>query len=120
MDHLLWSMAVEAAAETAAAATPSGTHREAMEAKTGHLERRLEKLTLVCQALWTLLRERTGVTDEDLAHRVREIDLTDGRLDGRMAPAFTCERCGRVTARRHGRCLYCEAPRQGNSPFEGV
>ncbi len=120
MDALLWGTAIEAAACAAGELTPAGTRPEAAEDRAVRLERRLEKLTLVCQALFTLVRDRAGITEDDLARRVREIDLTDGRLDGRMAPAFTCGACGRVTSRRHGRCLYCGAPRKEGTAFESV
>jgi hypothetical protein len=118
MDSLLWGMAAGAVADGRSQATPSGARGEATESRVRDLERRLEKLALVCQALWSLVRDRQGVTDDDLARRVRELDLTDGRLDGRLAPAITCGTCGRVTARRREKCLYCGAPREGASAFE--
>jgi hypothetical protein len=62
------------------------------------LERVIESLTLTCQAMWELLRERTQLTDEMLLERMQEVDLRDGQRDGRIRAAtstcprmFTCE-----------------------------
>jgi len=84
------------------------------------LEARLDRLALVTEALWTLLRERVGMTDEELIARVREVDLSDGVLDGKVKhPASTCPGCGRTLSRRHVRCIYCGAEAR-RLPFEGV
>lgn len=82
------------------------------------LEQRVESLLLVNMAMWSILKERLGVTDEQLAARVKEIDLKDGRLDGRVgAPPATaspaagdvirCTACNRAMSARHKVCMYC-------------
>jgi len=69
---------------------------------------RLDRMLLVCEALWTLLRDRLGVTDVELVDRINEIDLSDGRLDGKVRKsAVTCPGCGRTIARRFPKCMYC-------------
>lgn len=119
MDPIVWG-SVHAVANAASQLAPSGSPREATEARIDFLERRLEKLTMLCQGLWTLVKDRTGATEDDLARRVQEIDLSDGKLDGRVAASFVCAKCNRRTGRRHERCLYCETPRKGASPFDSV
>jgi len=47
----------------------------------------LERTVMVCEAMWTILRDKLGVTDEELIARVNEIDLTDGKLDGKVRKA---------------------------------
>jgi hypothetical protein len=120
MDRYLWRIGAEAAAQSAGEAAAAGTRAEALRDENRRLERRLDKLTLVCQALYTLLRERAGITDDDLSRRIEELDLSDGRLDGRAAPAVRWGKCGRNSSRRHEACLYCGTPRMGVSPFERV
>jgi hypothetical protein len=87
-----------------------------------NLEDRVDRLTLVCSALWSLLRERNGLTEEELMERVKEIDLADGRLDGKAPrqPPATCGACGRTFAARHARCLWCGAERAQGSAFDRV
>jgi len=85
------------------------------------LQRRLEKLTLVNMAMWSLLQERTGLTEDDLIERVRQIDLSDGRADGKVRKEVArCGQCGRVMSRRHQDCMYCGAQNLEYGAFDGV
>lgn len=121
MSDLFWvHAAADGVADGMGRLTAGGTGAEALRDQNARLERRLERLTLLCQAMWTLVRDRNGVSEDDLARRVQELDLKDGKLDGRLAPGVACAACGRVSSRRHPRCLYCEAPRKGASTFDTV
>ena len=85
------------------------------------LERRLEKLSLICRAMWTLIQERTHISEKELSHRTTEIDLLDGRADGRVSvPARECTTCRRIIAPRHDRCFYCGGKKLVDSVFETV
>jgi ribosomal protein S27AE len=84
-------------------------------------EERLAKLTLVCAAMWTLLRDRTELTEEDLAQAVRELDLKDGVEDGKVTQTIVkCPKCGRTMHPRHHRCLYCGTEGLKETAFDGV
>lgn len=85
------------------------------------LERRLEKLTLISRAMWSILQDRFGVTDEHLSDKVTEIDLLDGELDGQVKkqPA-DCASCGRKISKRHVRCMYCGSEKLSDSEFDRV
>lgn len=85
------------------------------------LQRRIDKLALVCNALWSLVQEKTGLTEQDLLQRVEQLDLTDGRADGRLTKEVSrCGNCGRVMSRRHIRCLYCGGDRLTATAFDPV
>ena len=72
------------------------------------LESSLHRMALVSQALWELLRTRLDLTEDELIAAIKEIDLRDGKLDGRMsAQNSTCPSCKRVVSGRHARCIYC-------------
>ena len=61
------------------------------------LERRTDILLLTCQAMWELLREQTGIDEGALLKKIQEVDLRDGKLDGRMGSSVvTCSKCGRT------------------------
>ena len=82
----------------------------AAQAAAGPLDEQLGRLTLACTAMWTLLRQRLGVTDQELLEAIQEVDLRDGVLDGQYKPpALACPRCGRRNNHRRGTCMYCEA-----------
>ncbi|MBI1374451.1 MAG: hypothetical protein GC159_17175 [Phycisphaera sp.] len=95
--------------------------REAASAKTDvtFLEHEVDRLSLISEALWTILKQRLDLTDEDLTKMITEIDMADGKLDGKKAKGGPrmCSGCGRPNARRHVRCMYCgELMKSG--PFE--
>ncbi|MBL8765854.1 MAG: hypothetical protein JNL94_00720 [Planctomycetes bacterium] len=70
----------------------------------------VDRLQMLCEGMWTLLKAKTDVSDADLAKLVEQIDLRDGKLDGRVAPktgVTSCSSCGRTVSVRTGACLYC-------------
>lgn len=72
------------------------------------LDDRIDRLALINMALWSLLQERTGLTEEDLANRVQELDLADGQVDGKVGgQVVQCPQCGRTLSQKHQKCLYC-------------
>jgi len=72
---------------------------------------------MLCEAIWTLASEKLGLTDDDLVARINEIDMRDGKLDGRVHTApDACAKCGRTSAKRFDRCMYCGEPR-GKKPL---
>ncbi|MEO8494248.1 MAG: hypothetical protein ABI614_04205 [Planctomycetota bacterium] len=68
----------------------------------------IDTLALSCAAMWELLSERLGVTEQELLAKIEEIDLRDGKLDGKIATAkLDCPACARSNNAKRGRCLYC-------------
>jgi hypothetical protein len=80
--------------------------------KIAHLEGQVERLLLVTEALWTILKEQHGFDEQDLLRRIVQIDLKDGRLDGRVAasPPEACPKCQRPVSRKSVRCMFCGEP----------
>ena len=72
------------------------------------LQHEVQRLQLLNQALWELIRERAGLTDADLEQKANEVDMRDGVQNGRMTEtALRCHNCGRVSSSKHWKCLYC-------------
>ena len=97
-------------------------HRAASQVQTKNeeIEFDIGKLFLITHALWTILQEEHGYTDEKLVQRVAELDLLDGKLDGRLVknPKRTdCPKCGRKMPARRNTCMYCGTP-QAIMPFD--
>ena len=85
------------------------------------LEDRIDRLSLVCMAMWSLLQDKTNLTEEDLMARVKALDLMDGVEDGKATRTVSkCTKCNRVMAARHQRCLYCGAEKLTTSAFDTV
>jgi hypothetical protein len=103
------------------AAQDSGRKATDFQERVRLLEDSVARLALVNAAMWSLLKDRTGLTDAALTARVRDIDLRDGVEDGKITPDVrACPKCGRTLATRHRRCIYCGAERVGGSPFQGI
>jgi len=82
------------------------------------LEDKIASLALACQSLWEIVRENTGITQDQLLAKMEEIDLRDGRADGKLSPTMEkCSRCGRKTNRRRRVCLYCGAANETDEIF---
>jgi len=91
-------------------AEATDARREARRAQSEatELNARLDRLAMTCEALWTILREKLGLSEEDLVDRVVQIDLSDGKLDGKVSrSAVSCPKCGRTIGRRFPNCMYC-------------
>ena len=85
--------------------------------ETERLSATVERLRLAMAAMWELTRERHGLSDRELLDRIREIDLRDGVLDGRMkATPRECPGCQRVNKASRQACLYCGAPLTPTTP----
>ena len=82
------------------------------------LENKVDSLALACQSLWEIIQDTTGITQEQLEAKMEEIDLRDGKKDGRLSQtADTCQQCGRKTSRRRPICLYCGASNDNGELF---
>ena len=109
------------AGEAEAAARRSEYTAAEAEREVRALTERLDKLILINMSMWSLLQERTGVTEEQLMERVQEIDMRDGVLDGKITRMLQkCTQCGRTTSRRHRRCLFCGGTDLKETAFDGV
>ena len=65
---------------------------------------------MVVQAMWELMKEKAGLSDSDLEAKVREIDMRDGKLDGRdmtQTGPQTCRQCGRTILSGQLQCTWC-------------
>ena len=91
-------------------------HESAISASKA--QKNTERLYMVVQAMWELLREKVGLTDTDLEAKIHEIDLRDGRLDGKNAnqtAAHACRKCGRTILSGQSVCSWCGAQFEGGA-----
>lgn len=72
------------------------------------LQANLQKAMMINEALWELIRENHGLTENDLHAKIYEIDMRDGTLDGKnQRKAQQCPECKRMVSPRHPACIYC-------------
>ena len=77
------------------------------------LRHEVDRLYLVTEALWRLLKDEHGYADASLAQLVAAIGAEHARErsnpEGRPQPP--CEKCGRQLGRRQPKCIWCGAER---------
>ena len=78
------------------------------ESSIRSLKANMERMMLICEALWELLRDKHGYTEQQLQSKIYEIDMRDGTLDGKnQRKAVECPDCGHMVSSRHPACIYC-------------
>ena len=86
-------------------------------ADIGALERKIDRLALLNQAMWSLVKEQTSLTEADLIEQIKRLDMLDGRLDGKVAETKKCNSCGTVLAASAHSCYGCGAESPVSSAF---
>ena len=115
---MLWDMIQQSQIHDAQSSTADALRRtDQVRREVDRSQATIDALALSCAAMWELLSERLGVTEQELVAKIEEIDMRDGKLDGKIASAKQqCPGCGRSNNSKRSRCLYCgtNLPR---SPF---
>ncbi len=118
---LVAARAQQVAADAQSKASHGAREGTAANRRVWNLEDRLDKLLLVNMAMWELLKDRTELTEEDLLAKVQEVDLRDGRADGKISKTVAkCPKCGRTMSPRHKKCFYCGASKLNVGAFDAA
>lgn len=88
---------------------------EDVDADLMQLEMRFERLNLMANAIWKIVKQKTGATDADLRELIEQLDMQDGYRDGRVrqemkAEKIPCSGCPRRIAQTSMICHYCGTP----------
>jgi hypothetical protein len=82
----------------------------------GRLEDTIDRQMLVIRTLLTAC-EKAGLFNEaQFRELMNDVDLSDGRLDGKFKPQVTpreCPTCHKVNGKRAVTCMYCGNPLEG-------
>lgn len=76
------------------------------------LEDKIANLSLVTEALWSLLNTRTRLTDEDLATSINNVIQT---RKAREETKLTCIKCKMQNSINHKKCMYCGGELTGHT-----
>lgn len=88
--------------------------KAALEA-IAELEEKVDRLSLVCHALFEELQRATGYSETQLKEKMLEIDLRDGKQDGKLDPLAgrKCPDCGHKITKKRPHCFWCGAKLSG-------
>ena len=98
---------------TAGLAAEHGHHTASrIEERLARAQTDIERLLLITEGLWNILKAEHGYDDEELVRRVLEVDLKDGKIDGKVATKMPgdCPHCNRPLSRDRRYCLFCGEP----------
>ena len=95
------------------------SQQSSSRAELQSLKRQVTKVSLVSQALYELVKEETGITDERLRRKISEVDLRDGSEDGELkACPLRCPKCQNTMTAGALFCQFCGAKVAPKYPFE--
>ena len=113
------SISIGANAQANATAREATATARSADGQVKELQGRVDKLLLLTAAMWSLLSEKAGVTENELLARAEQLDAADGIVDGKITTQIVaCPKCGRTIAKRRSNCIFCGEPRPGDSVFE--
>jgi predicted Zn-ribbon and HTH transcriptional regulator len=118
-EFLFWELNQQRIVGEATAQAKAASKRTIdLKAETRELRRLVNKLMLVTQALWEIVAETNNMDNKLLIQKVNEVDLRDGRLNGKLKRTVKkCASCGRTLHNEHSRCLYCGSENLQAGPF---
>lgn len=82
------------------------------ENATAFLKDALDRQALIIRSLLTMCERKGIFKEEELREIMNEIDLSDGKLDGKFTPQAqprSCPSCGKTNGKRAVSCMYCGA-----------
>lgn len=83
------------------------------------IDERIDRLTLLCEAMWEVICD-AGATPEQLAAKLNELDMADGRQDLKRRKLPTRCDCGAMVPPKSKLCQFCSQPPPARSFFDPV
>ncbi len=96
---------------SAEAVAAQGTAREA-STKADLLSHDIDRLLMITEAMWSLMKKEHGYTDDVLTGMIEEIEKRKIIVDGVTLkdPPQACPSCGKINSAKRMFCIYCGKP----------
>jgi hypothetical protein len=65
----------------------------------------LHRITIIAQAMWELLRDKTGATDDELKKKI--IDVEFEKAKSYTSSTLKCKSCSRTVSIKSKTCVFC-------------
>lgn len=87
------------------------------KADISSLEKKLDRVVLLNQAIWSLVKLQTNLTESDLMQEIKRLDMLDGQLDGKIVETKKCSKCSTILAASADSCYQCGTISNVSSAF---
>lgn len=77
------------------------------------LEDAMDRQALIIRTLLSICEKKGLFNEPEFREFMNDVDLSDGRLDGKFKPQATpraCPACGKTNGKRAVTCMYCGVP----------
>lgn len=98
--------------ESARNATAAESAARRAESALERVEDQLQRQALIIRALLEMCANKNMFSEKEFRELVNDIDMSDGRLDGKFKPQAgprQCPECGKVNGKSAMNCMYCRA-----------
>lgn len=96
---------------------PQSSSAAADSSQIRQLQDQVDRLSLGAEAMWRLLSEHLGFTDQHLFDIIAALDMSDGTKDGRFMPAPSNCSCGAAINAAAEQCQFCGAEAERRKVF---
>jgi hypothetical protein len=109
MDVLQGGWRVEQALRDSPVGPGLSAETSALKNKADRLQGELKRLSTATRAMWLLVKEKHGFSDDELLAKIDELNKAGAAADGWRAKeaAPTCPQCSRPLTHSQPKCLYC-------------
>jgi len=91
--------------ETPRLARKANRETRELQYKLQIVQGQLDRLYMITEAMWFVMKDKLGMDDEGLAQLMEEIDQRVASFDG--SATGKCSKCERPLSVRTGTCIYC-------------
>ncbi|MCB9933450.1 MAG: zinc ribbon domain-containing protein [Planctomycetes bacterium] len=108
--------AYEASTSAANSAVDAASSARRAENALARLEDALDRQALIIRTLLSMCEAKGLFNEPEFRELMNEVDLSDGRLDGKFKPQAmprSCPNCGKTNGKRAVTCMYCGAQLEG-------
>ncbi|MBX3475037.1 MAG: hypothetical protein KF754_11690 [Planctomycetes bacterium] len=98
--------------ESSRNATAAESAANRAESALMRMEDTIQRQALIIRSLLEVCARKQLFDEKEFRDIVNEIDLSDGRLDGKYKPAAgprNCPECGKINGKSAITCMYCSA-----------
>lgn len=106
----------DSSATAAHAASDAASSARRAENALARLENALDRQALIIRTLLSMCEGKGLFNEPEFRELMNDVDLSDGRLDGKFKPQATprsCPECGKTNGKRAVTCMYCGAQLEG-------